>query len=91
VQHQTSLTCQVTGGAVGVRFGGFCDGIDRFDADALRMSPAEAAATDPQQRLLLELALLTMADAGAAPAAPTGTTKTHLLAYATACCYSMLG
>jgi len=38
------------------------------------MPPAEAAATDPQQRMLLELALLAMADAGAAPAAPTGAT-----------------
>jgi len=54
------------------------------------MSPAEAAATDPQQRVLLELALLAMADAGAAPAAPTGATKTYLLANATACCQSML-
>ena len=55
------------------RFGGFCGGIDCFDASALRMSPAEAAATDPQQRVLLELALLALADADSSPKTPTGT------------------
>lgn len=68
VPHYPNPTLFHAGG----RFGGFCDGVDQFDAGALRMSPAEAAATDPQQRVLLELTLLTLADVGAAPPAPTG-------------------
>ena len=36
------------------RFGAFLDGAALFDARALSLSSAEAAALDPQQRLLLE-------------------------------------
>lgn len=67
VLHLSHLVCLIMHS-----FGGFCGGLDSFDATALRMSPAEAAATDPQQRVLLELALLALADADSIPNPPTG-------------------
>ena len=39
-----------------MRFGGWVDGVNEFDAEAFRMPSAEAAAIDPQARVLLELA-----------------------------------
>ena len=55
------------------RWGGFLEGIDRFDADFFGITPREAVHMDPQQRLLLEVAHDALANAGASPARMAGT------------------
>ncbi|MGC4806092.1 SDR family NAD(P)-dependent oxidoreductase [Micromonospora sp. DT233] len=59
--------------ALGVRFGGFLDGVGDFDPDFFGISPREAAAMDPQQRLMLELSWEALEDAGLPPARLAGT------------------
>jgi hypothetical protein len=47
-----------------MKYGGFVDDLELFDASFFRISAAEASAMDPQQRLLLEYAYLAFHDAG---------------------------
>ena len=54
------------------KWGGFVDGIDRFDALFFGISPKEAELMDPQERLFLETAWETFEDAGYAREAVAG-------------------
>lgn len=70
------------------RFGGFCEGIDKFDAEMFRFAPAEAAATDPAQRQLMEQTALALSDAsgnGSHVGSFTGETGPLIAAFGTHC------
>ncbi len=62
----------ITHEATGLRWGGFINGIDQFDARFFGISPREALRMDPQQRLLMLYAWKAIEDAGYAPGSLAG-------------------
>ena len=60
-------------GKMVTRWGGFVDGIDKFDARFFGITPREALRMDPQQRWLLEVTWEALEDGGLAPDRMSGT------------------
>jgi glutamate-1-semialdehyde-2,1-aminomutase len=59
-------------GKMSTRWGGFVEGIDRFDAAFFGLSPREADSLDPRQRILLEVSWEALERAGVATASLSG-------------------
>ena len=59
-------------GTDGSPWGGYVEGLDRFDAEFFRIAPLEAETMDPQQRLLLEVSWEALEDAGLDPGGLAG-------------------
>ncbi len=56
-----------------IKYGGYLDDIEGFDADFFGISPREAELMDPQQRVSLEVAWEALENAGIAPSSLAGT------------------
>lgn len=67
-----TLSAARDGETLAPRWGGFIEGVDRFDPAFFGLSPREAAFLDPQARLLLETAWHGLEDAGLAPSSLAG-------------------
>ena len=65
----TSRTARAAPGRAYGKWGGFLDGVDRFDPLFFGISPREAELMDPQERLFLQTVWHAMEDAGYRPRA----------------------
>lgn len=61
-----------TGAFSDVKYGGFVDGVDMFDAGFFNISPREAILLDPQHRLFMEVLWHTLEKGGIAPTSLKG-------------------